>query len=93
MAYSLKLSAYPNPFNPSTNFEYEITRQSNIELRIFDLLGREVWSLKKDNMSVGKHSVEWNGVGSNGRELASGVYLLNFNSNIHYKTIKLVLLR
>ena len=91
--HTYSLGAYPNPFNPSTNIEYEITIPANLELKIFDVLGREVWSLRKENMPVGKHSVNWDGVDNNGRELATGIYLLNFNSSLYNKTIKLVLLR
>ncbi len=91
--YSVDLKAYPNPFNPSTKIEYEITNPLNIELKIFDVLGREVWSIKKENKSAGKYTVQWDGIDKNGRELATGIYLLNINGNAINKTIKIMLLR
>ncbi len=87
------LKAYPNPFNPSTKIEYELTKPSDVQLSIFDILGREVWSLAQKNLSMGKHSLYWNGTDNNGRELVSGIYVVNMNANIFNKTIKLMLLR
>ena len=89
--YSLK--AYPNPFNPSTKIEYDLAKQSNITLTIFDLLGRQVWSLQKENIPKGKHSLYWNGIDNNGRELVSGIYFVNLDGNLFNKTIKLMLIR
>ncbi|MCW8848833.1 MAG: lamin tail domain-containing protein, partial [Melioribacteraceae bacterium] len=89
--YSLK--AYPNPFNPSTKIEYEMEKSSDINLTVFDLLGRSVWSLEQKNMSKGKHSLYWNGVDNNGRELVTGIYFLNIDGNAFNKTIKLMLIR
>lgn len=91
--HSIDLKVYPNPFNPATNIEYEITKPQNVELKIFDVLGREVWNKKNENKSAGKYTVHWNGVDKNGRELATGIYLLNINANAINKTIKIMLLR
>ena len=89
--YSLK--AYPNPFNPSTKIEYELAKQSNITLTISDLLGRQVWSLQRENVQKGKHSLYWSGVNNNGKELVSGIYFVNVHGDLFNKTIKLMLIR
>ncbi|MGH2567282.1 MAG: hypothetical protein ACRDGA_03010, partial [Bacteroidota bacterium] len=41
-AEELSLSSYPNPFNPSTQFKYQISAQGFVSFKIYDLLGREV---------------------------------------------------
>jgi CotH kinase protein/Lamin Tail Domain/FlgD Ig-like domain len=91
--YNFKLDAYPNPFNPSTIIEYEIANPMSVELRIFDVLGREIWSISKERKEYGKYSLQWNGNDKEGRVLASGIYLLNINGESYSKTIKLMLLR
>ena len=61
---------YPNPFNPSTVISFELPAVSQVDLRVFDVLGREVAVLADERRSAGIHSVHFDGSG-----LASGVYL------------------
>jgi hypothetical protein len=49
---------YPNPFNSSTNISYSVSKQANISIEIFDLLGREVMNLVNQRQSVGKYIVQ-----------------------------------
>lgn len=90
---SNSLKVYPNPFNPSTNIEYQISKQMEVELKIYDLLGREVWTLNNEIKSAGTYSVLWNGTDYVGRDLSSGIYFLSINGKFFNKTIKLLLLR
>jgi hypothetical protein len=48
------LSAYPNPFNPTTQIEFDTPRPGNVRLAIFDLLGREVALLLDQEMTAGR---------------------------------------
>lgn len=60
---------YPNPFNPTTTISYTLPEDGNVQLKIFDVLGREVTTLLDGFSSKGKHSVVWNG-----RNFSSGIY-------------------
>ncbi len=60
---------YPNPFNPSTTIEYELPAQSHVEIRVFDVLGRQVSTLVKEEKPAGKYSVQWNAA-----DMPSGIY-------------------
>ncbi len=62
---------YPNPFNPTTTIKFGVTKASNIDLRVFDMLGNEV-AVIVDNqyMQAGNYSVKFNAEG-----LSSGIYL------------------
>jgi len=44
---------YPNPFNPSTTFKYSIAKQSNVLIRIYDIIGNEIETLVNEEKPVG----------------------------------------
>lgn len=60
---------YPNPFNPETAISYQLSSVSEVSLKVYDLLGREVQTLVNERQSAGKYSVRFQAGG-----LASGVY-------------------
>jgi hypothetical protein len=69
------LGNYPNPFNPQTRISFRVPVESEIQVRIFNTLGQQVRVLQAGRRSPGESSIEWNGLGSSGHELPSGVYL------------------
>ncbi|MGB2869766.1 MAG: M1 family aminopeptidase [Bacteroidota bacterium] len=69
--YSFELSQnYPNPFNPSTVISFQLPVASNVSLKVFDLLGREVAMLVNEEKPAGAYQIRWNA--SNAQ---SGVYV------------------
>ena len=60
---------YPNPFNPETKINFDIQKASFVNIRVFDILGREVRSLVKQNLSPGKYSTNFDA-----SNLPSGAY-------------------
>jgi hypothetical protein len=83
---------YPNPFNPSTTITYEIPKAGLVQLKIYDILGREIATLVNENQSAGKHSILFNTQAVN-NPLASGIYFyrLKFGSSVLNK--KMILLK
>ena len=77
---------YPNPFNPSTVISYDLPRASEVSLRIYDLLGREVATLVHGMVPAGAHHISWRAAG-----LASGVYFCRFAAGSYAEVKKLVL--
>ena len=80
--------AYPNPFNPSTNFEVELSETSNLDVSIYDLNGRLVENLASTvNATPGKYTFTWNA-----DNVSSGVYMLMIKtkSNVHNQQITLL---
>jgi peptidoglycan/xylan/chitin deacetylase (PgdA/CDA1 family) len=61
---------YPNPFNPTTAIGYELSANSQVSLKVYDVLGREVATLVNGRQNAGSHSVTFNG-----SRLSSGAYL------------------
>ncbi len=79
---------YPNPFNPTTFIRYQLAAPGHVEIRIFDLLGREVAILVNEQKPAGTYGVTFEG-----RTLASGVYLCRMTAGQYTATTKLLLLR
>lgn len=61
---------YPNPFNPATRIEFALPVSSQVTLKIYDMLGREITTLVNDVLPAGRHSAEWIAVG-----FPTGVYI------------------
>ena len=72
--YSIEQN-YPNPFNPSTVIKYNLPEESEVSIKIFDSLGKEVDSITTGIQSKGTYQKTWNAQG-----LASGVYYLKMNA-------------
>ncbi len=79
---------YPNPFNPSTEISYQLPVSSQVTLRIYDLLGREVAEIVNPVEGPGKYTVHWNA-----SRLASGVYFYRLQAGDFVETKRLLLLR
>ncbi|HLP18493.1 MAG TPA: aryl-sulfate sulfotransferase [Bacteroidota bacterium] len=71
--FSIKQN-YPNPFNPSTTLEFSLPCESQVTLRIYDMLGRKVESLANGRYAAGVHQVRWNA------GVPSGVYVYRFEA-------------
>jgi hypothetical protein len=87
LTFSL-LQNYPNPFNPVTTLQFQIPRTSNVLLRIFDLLGREVVTLLNETKNAGRYSVVWDAA-----RCASGVYFARLQSGEHIQTMKMLYMK
>jgi len=60
---------YPNPFNPSTTIEFELTKDNQVTLTIYNVLGEKLFDLVNERMSAGVHRVQFNA-----SSLPSGIY-------------------
>ena len=69
-------NAYPNPFNPTVNIDFSISEQTDVNIRIYDLLGRLTFAHKQEFMNPGKFRFQWHGVTNSGISIASGIYFV-----------------
>ncbi|MFA7360424.1 MAG: T9SS type A sorting domain-containing protein [Candidatus Kapaibacterium sp.] len=67
---------YPNPFNPVTNIDFSILKAGFVNIKIFDILGREVSTLVSQNMNPGNYSYKFDA-----KNLSSGVYFYKLEVN------------
>jgi hypothetical protein len=73
-AAEIILSNYPNPFNPDTTIEFELTEPERVKISIFNARGELMRILTDDHYPGGKHTLLWNGSDSHGNTLPSGIY-------------------
>jgi photosystem II stability/assembly factor-like uncharacterized protein len=79
---------YPNPFNPTTTISYSIPQSGFVELKIYDILGKEVAVLVDEEKSAGKYKVIFNG-----NNLSSGVYFYKLQTGSFMSAKKFVLMK
>ncbi len=79
---------YPNPFNPSTVINFELKSNSNISLKVYNVLGAEVATLVNGNYAAGKYNVTFDA-----SKLSSGVYFYRLQAGNFIETKKMVLLK
>ena len=82
------LTNYPNPFNPITTISYSIASPGHVSLSVYNITGQKVATIVNSNMSVGNHSVSFDG-----SNLASGVYFYRFEAGKFNKTGKMLLVK
>ncbi len=72
---------FPNPFNQTINITFQISKPSDVELKIYDASGRIVRNLKDGMSDPGYYSVVWNGCDNAGHEVSEGIYFVSFAVN------------
>ncbi len=91
--YSLSQN-YPNPFNPTTTISYTIPKNGFVQLKVYDILGKEVATLVNKEQSSGKHIVEFNALSAlGGQTLTSGIYFYRMQSGNFVETKQFILLK
>ena len=84
---------FPNPFNPVTTINYDLPKEANVSLIVYDLMGREVTRLTDNFMPAGYHTVRWNARNQFGMEVSAGVYFYHIQAGEFVKTQKMILLK
>jgi len=79
---------YPNPFNPATKINFAIPEQTNVVLKVYDLLGREAAVLVNGNLNAGYYTVDFNGT-----NYTSGVYIFKLETSNFTALKKMVLVK
>ncbi len=83
---------YPNPFNYGTTIRFEVPIPSEVELVVFDLLGKRIKTLFRGNVKTAGIN-KWDGTDDHGRLVATGVYFARLKSAGNISSIKMLLLK
>ncbi|MFQ5652651.1 MAG: FlgD immunoglobulin-like domain containing protein [bacterium] len=85
---------YPNPFNPTTRIHYTLPRDSQVVLRIFNVVGQKVRDLVVNNrQAAGAYTAVWDGKDDFGRAVASGLYIYHIEAGDFVQSRKMTLIR
>ena len=86
-------NAYPNPFNPTTTIRYDLPLGTDVNLVVFDILGREIRTLVNKKQEAGFKSVKWNGRNDMGQTVSAGMYFYRIQAGSFSKVQKMVMLK
>uniref|UniRef100_A0A832G7R6 T9SS type A sorting domain-containing protein n=1 Tax=Ignavibacterium album TaxID=591197 RepID=A0A832G7R6_9BACT len=85
---------YPNPFNPITKIKFSIPKSELVQIRVYDILGKEVKTLLNEYKQAGTYEIEFStGSFGDASNLSSGVYFYRMISGSYSETKKMILLR
>ncbi|MGY8783328.1 MAG: T9SS type A sorting domain-containing protein [Fidelibacterota bacterium] len=84
---------YPNPFNSTTKIDYQLPKKKNVQLVIFDILGRNVITLVDDILQPGYKTITWNGIDAFGNNVSAGMYFYMIQTGKNREVKKMVLLK
>ncbi|MGE5847516.1 MAG: T9SS type A sorting domain-containing protein, partial [Ignavibacteria bacterium] len=72
--------SYPNPFNPETKITFSLPENSDINLVVYDILGREIITLENNELASGYYERSWRGIDASGKQVSSGIYFYRLNA-------------
>ncbi|MBL7148613.1 MAG: T9SS type A sorting domain-containing protein [Candidatus Cloacimonetes bacterium] len=93
LANDFNLTNYPNPFNPTTTISFNLAAESNVSIAVYNVKGQKLKQLMNEQLSVGQHSIEWNGKDSNNKSVLSGIYFYKISAGKSSAMKKMLLLK
>jgi hypothetical protein len=88
-------SNYPNPFNSTTNIQYQLPEKSTVSLTIYTITGQRITSFTPGSQRAGEHMITWNGQDRHGHDVPSGIYIYRIDartSQDHYSVSRKIVL-
>ncbi len=86
MTSDFGLTVYPNPFETQTNVSFTLENEKKVELSVYDMIGKQVMSLTKGNLSGGSHTFM-----IDGSDLGAGVYFVKLKADNRESVMKVIL--
>lgn len=83
---------YPNPFNPATTIQFNLEKNADVSLKIYNVSGQLVSSLINEWLPEGTHTVQWNGTDDRGRGVSAGIYLYRVQSGKFSESRKMLMI-
>jgi hypothetical protein len=87
------MSVFPNPFNPQTQIALQVQPGKNLEVALYDVVGRQVAELYDGRVSGNTMQLYWNGTAAGAGRLSSGTYFVIARQGAHVLRQKIVLLK
>ncbi len=93
MPLSYTFSILPNPFSKKVRIDYALPKQTDVDMVIYDVSGRQVTSLVSSMHKPGYYSIVWDGTDRRGRNVASGTYFVAFEAGEYSTKEKILLIK
>ena len=87
------LRNFPNPFNPATSIQFEITQKGRVKVEIFNIKGQKVNTLLDNELEAGIHELVWKGNDVNDHKVTSGIYFYRVIVNEQEKIKKMIMIK
>jgi len=84
---------YPNPFNPITTIKYDLPKDTQVKIVIYNILGREVRTLVNEKQAAGYQQIQWNARDNYGKQVSSGYYIYMMQAGDFHKVHKMILIK
>ena len=84
---------YPNPFNPTTTINFDLPTKTDVQIKVFNVLGQVVNTLVDESLEAGSYKVDWDGTNQAGAHAASGVYFYKIVAGDFVETKKMMMLK
>lgn len=84
---------FPNPFNPETNIRFDVAKEGNVKLIVFNTLGQQICILADQNYTAGTYQLLWNGKDFFGKVVPTGIYFYRLISGTNSETKKMIFLK
>ena len=84
---------YPNPFNPTTTFNVDIPKISDVNIKVYDVLGREITTLLSGQQPAGSFQMKWDGRDAHGLTAPTGIYFVRMSADDFNDTRKIMLMK
>ncbi len=88
-----KITAYPNPFNPTVTIAFDTPVALDCAVDIFNIRGQKVATVHNGILASGKHQLLWHGTDHHGRTVASGIYFARIKTPNSSRSIKMMLMK
>ena len=84
---------FPNPFNPVTKIRYDLPKEEDVRINIYDVMGRNIKLLVNKKQNAGYRSVRWDATNNYGESVSAGMYIYVIQAGDFRATKKMVLLK
>lgn len=89
---------FPNPFNPTTSFRFDVVQRANVTIAVYNVIGQKVATVLSETYAPGSYTATWNGTNDRGVSANSGVYFVRMTAdavdgqNGHFSALQKIVL-
>lgn len=84
---------YSNPFNPTTQINFDLPKASNVIIKIYNPLGQKITTLLNAEKQSGYHKVIWDGTDNSKTKVSTGIYIYQMKADNFIAVKKMILMQ